>query len=169
MCNFFWLLPKHPHNNQIWTISQQHKNKSCQWHLYYQQGRVWLDICNSWWKVHISFPLLRSITPTNYFGSQFCQSIPHRHLVGSRWQYVPDKTYKPSEQTIPSSTIHALVFCTESMSSQQVPAATHLGLGVGQVTRIKTQLMPITSGLVTPLRPTSKGSITSRTKITPNK
>ena len=31
-----------------------------------------------------SFPLLRSIIPTNHFGSQFCQSIPHRHLVGSR-------------------------------------------------------------------------------------
>ena len=89
------------------------KNKSCKWHFYYQQRRVWLDICDWLWKVHISFPLLRSIIPTNYFGSQFCQSIPHRHLEGSRWHYTPDNTWQTILADKLPTTINALVFCRE--------------------------------------------------------
>ena len=52
---------------------------------------MWHYICDWWWKVYISFSLLRPVISTGYIGVQFCQSIPHRHLVGSiKWNYVFD-------------------------------------------------------------------------------
>ena len=60
----------------------------------YQQGRVYLTFVIG--DERFTFPFLCSdhLSQQIILGLIFALSIPHKHLVGSKWHYVPDKMWQ---------------------------------------------------------------------------